>query len=630
MIRTVDGDLVSVAASRREPPPEWAVLQRQLIDAVNEAAPLHIGKYTEPGGVPYYADDVDDLYEMFYNWGLFYALGGGEQLLTWALQEYNAITRFCDDGIVSRRHPRFGQQLHNEYYNDTEWHHQSEGNMLFYDLGVASPAISENVRRARRFAAMFTGEDSQAPNYDRRRRILRSPVTTSRGPRLQADRHLAKMLLTGRDWEKERFYGVRASLHPHVEELDLDWDRDPERRPEIVRLAGEVVLGSDVPQNMAATALVTNAYLYTGEEKYRQWVLDYVEAWMERVRKNGGIMPDNVGPTGVIGENRGGQWWGGYYGWNSRFSPRIMLNGTIVGAECALLLSGDYGCLEVLRSQLRLMFDNAVSDDDGQLLLPHRYGPEGWHHFQRFRIVDAAHLWHASMDRRDCELIERLREGDRQGDWNRLDSFGEKNNREGDSEYSRFQYYDGRNPEWPVQVMRGELRYVRETAGAIRADSRDVETIVEENLNPPNPVVTKGLTQMTTGSPHSIYNGGLLRATVRHFDADARRPGLPADVAAFVDLLEAERVGIQLVNTGAADRNLVLQAGAFGEHRFTDLTCGEAEGGRRLAVNSRHLGVRLPPGTGIRLEIGLRRFANRPGYAFPWHGGRIPVPFQQP
>ena len=453
-------------------------------------------------------------------------------------------------------------------------------------------------------------------------------MTTSRGPRLQADRHLAKTLLTARDWEKERFYGIRASLHPHVEELDLDWDRDPQRRAEIVRLVGEVVLDGDVPQNMAATALVTNAYLYTGDEKYRQWVLGYVEAWIERMRKNRGIMPDNVGPTGEIGENRGGQWWGGYYGWNSRFSPRIMLNGTIVGAECALLLSGDYGYLDVLRSQLRLLFDNAVSDGDGQLLLPHRYGPDGWYHFQRFRIVDAAHLWHASMDRRDYELIERLRAGDRQGDWNRLDSFGEKNNREGDSEYSRFQYYDGRNPEWPVQVMRGELRYVQETAAAIRADSRDVETIIEENRNPPNPVVTKGLTQMTTGSPHSIYNGGLLRSTVRHFDADARRPGLPEDVAAFVDLLEAERVGLQLVNTGAANRNLVLQAGAFGEHRFTDLTRGDAEAGRSLAVNSRHLGVRLPPETGIRLEIGLRRFANRPGYAFPWHGNRIPVPFQ--
>ena len=149
MIRTVDGGMVSVTASRKGPAPEWAVLQRRLIDAVNEAAPLHIEKYTEPGGVPYYADDVDDLYEMFYNWGLFYALGGREELLTLALQEYNAVTRFCDDGIASRRHPQFGQQLHNEYYNDTEWHHQSEGNMLFYDFGVASPAISENVRRAR-------------------------------------------------------------------------------------------------------------------------------------------------------------------------------------------------------------------------------------------------------------------------------------------------------------------------------------------------------------------------------------------------------------------------------------------------------------------------------------------------
>ena len=55
------------------------------------------------------------------------------------------------------------------------------------------------------------------------------------------------------------------------------------------------MLNSDSANNLAATALVTNAYLYTGEEKYRRWVLDYVEVWLERIRANGGIIPDNVG-----------------------------------------------------------------------------------------------------------------------------------------------------------------------------------------------------------------------------------------------------------------------------------------------------------------------------------------------
>jgi hypothetical protein len=27
------------------------------------------------------------------------------------------------------------------------------------------------------------------------------------------------------------------------------------------------------------------------------------------------------------------------------------------------------------------------------------------------------------------------------------------------------------------------------------------------------------------------------------------------------------------------------------------------------------------------VEAGLKRFAHAPSYAFPWHGGGIPVPF---
>lgn len=39
------------------------------------------------------------------------------------------------------------------------------------------------------------------------------------------------------------------------------------------------------------------------------------------------------------------------------------------------------------------------------------------------------------------------------------------------------------------------------------------------------------------GSPHTVYNGGLCRATARYFDARAKRPGLPPGCAALVDSL---------------------------------------------------------------------------------------------
>ena len=67
---------------------------------------------------------------------------------------------------------------------------------------------------------------------------------------------------------------------------------------------------------IAATALVANAYLFTGEGKYADWVKDYVGAWLDRTRQNGGITPDNIGLSGKAGEYQNGKWWGGQYGWH--------------------------------------------------------------------------------------------------------------------------------------------------------------------------------------------------------------------------------------------------------------------------------------------------------------------------
>ena len=146
------------------------------------------------------------------------------------------------------------------------------------------------------------------------------------------------------------------------------------------------------------------------------------------------------------------------------------------------------------------------------------------------------------------------------------------------------------------------------------------------------------------GTPQTLYNGGILRATVRYFDTDLQRPGLPPDVAALVDSLGAEYVGVQLVNTSPDEaRCLIVQAGAFGEHSFTDVMFEEvniayeglnpnqrARADRSTVktaerVNGKHFAVNLPPLTSIRLECGLKRFCNDPSYAFPWHGDEVPV-----
>ena len=633
---TVPG-LVEVKATQVSPPPRWALLEHQLMKLMEESVPPMVDKYAEKGGAFYYADHVDDIYEMAYNWSLFYAMGAGRQVLDLALQQWHATTRFFADDIVSRIHPNFRAQIRNEYFNlatpgGSEWYHKGEANMAFYHFGLVDPTISENVRRARRFAALYMDEDPDAPNYDPQHNIFRSPIQSSVGPLRHANVEDALGWLHGGG--NNHYYGVRATLYPLLKDLEPEWHEKPERRDQILKLFDEVVLKGDIPNSLGATALITNAYLYTGEDKYKQWVLNYTEGWLERMRRNDGIMPDNVGPTGQIGENRQGQWWGGLYGWNSFVGNYIMFCSLTIAAECALLLSGDFGYLELLRSQIRILMDNAITREDGQLLLPARYGPDGWEYamenfdrekgrFVPFRMQELAHLYHASLASEDYDLIARIRETDKERDWNHVPVLGEKSY--GDTELARFQYYDGKNPDWPEKILQAEYQNAQTAFESIQNETRDAHALIADNDGPPAPVYTKGLTQVMMGAPQSVYTGGLLRATVRYFDSDRGRPGLPRDVVALVDKLEAEGAGVHLVNLNASEtRNLIVQAGAFAEHQFVELTYGD----RTVPVESKYFAVQLPPAASIRLDVGMRRFAHRPTYAFPWHGGEIPVPYQ--
>ncbi|MFW5744928.1 MAG: hypothetical protein ACOC2D_16765, partial [Spirochaetota bacterium] len=95
------------------------------------------------------------------------------------------------------------------------------------------------------------------------------------------------------------------------------------------------------------------------------------------------------------------------------------------------------------------------------------------------------------------------------------------------------------------------------------------------------------------------------------FDADRRRPGLPADVSALVTSLDAESVDFTLVNTSPVNRHsLVVQAGAFGEHAFTSVD------GRDIGVEP-HIGVDLPPGRSISVHAGMKRYCASPSYRTP-------------
>ena len=81
------------------------------------------------------------------------------------------------------------------------------------------------------------------------------------------------------------------------------------------------------------------------------------------------------------------------------------------------------------------------------------------------RLYELAHLYHASMAQEDYDMILQVRDGDVRRDWNQ-EKIG-PSRAEWDSEYSRFQYYDGKNPDWPEKAL--QVQYV-ETRYAVLVD----------------------------------------------------------------------------------------------------------------------------------------------------------------
>lgn len=626
-------------------PPVWAVLQRRLFAVMDAAVHPFLAKYTRPDGRLIWRDALpsrdgaDDFYESFYNWPLLYLLGGGDHLLSLAAQQWEAITaQLTDLGLVYKGYERGYDQFH-----------QGESYLAFYFLCLADPSNPLYVERARRFAGFYLGEDPEAPNYDPERRLIRAPHNGSGGPRWGfADGDPAYRWSAGM-----ARYGLPYHDLPDI--ADFDDLKDPE----LARRMGEAMaarLGrGDVPANLAVTSLATNAFCLTGEEKYRAWTLEYTGAWIERARANGGLLPDNVGLSGEVGEYIDGKWYGGLYGWTWPHGFYNIGMAAIVAAANACLLTGDTSYLDLPRGHIERLMELGVVRDPaaepmslrehwigplaaagaGQALFlaPYRYGDHGWFDYQPLTAVFPAAVWSLAQAPADWARLERLRAAGGY-DWRRVVAFRGKEDCGHEEPWLRF--LAGDNPDYPAAILGASCGQVGRRLEQIRQDTADLTQVHIHHWQQLNPVTTEALIQLTLGAPSPIYNGGLLLAPLRYFDAGRRRPGLPRDVAALVERVAPDGVTVQLVNLSPFEGHLlVVQAGALREHRFTRVRHEERTSdypgavgsyaaepvraeARELAVGGSHLAVELPPGTRVRLELGMERLVRPPTYAPPW------------
>ncbi len=297
-------------------PPTWALLERQVIDTSAAACEEFYARYFDERG--YFEcverwggdDGADDAIENCNDWPLLYVLGGPEKIRTlyekaWEghLRQYTAAKTkdvpFAREGMYYKEFPVM-----------FDWLHNGEGLAMFNQMPFASPTESRLGDRVRRYAGFYMNEDAGAPNYDPQHKIVRSMFNGSRGPLLRK--------ATAVDWagdpiDIENRFSPRHGERSYAEML--------------AHFKDYTDIVGDLPQNLRTTNLALNAYALTGESKYQDWLLEYVNAWKRRAAENGNILPSNVGLDGKIGSSAGGKWYGGVYGWG--FSVKVPQTGEL-------------------------------------------------------------------------------------------------------------------------------------------------------------------------------------------------------------------------------------------------------------------------------------------------------------
>lgn len=587
-------------------PPEWALLERELLRANSAACDRFADRYLDSRGYLLHTprwgtlDGPDDAIETFWNWTLLHALGGSDSLLDHYRRAQEGHWR--QYGELRTRLTKLAENgaYYKEFITQSDWFHTGEGMRAFFFLGLSQPEDPLYRSRMKRFAGLYMNEDPEAPNYDPDRKIIRSIWNGAKGPMLTR--------ATVYDWVGDPVPGRFHLLHNaagRAQTLDLEkwYPRMLAHCTEYLDSAGDNFL------NLAATNLALNAFLLTGEQKYRTWLLDYVDAWKRRAAECGGNIPSNIGLDGKPGGEHNGQWWKGTYGWNftifdgeleKTVHRNYLTAGTWPGFGNALLLSGDQSYTATLRRQM----DNIFAQKkvvDGKILIPRMYGdprgykfngPPQWYQFEENmhgpRLVEI-YLW--SMDRKDLERVEKE-------PW--------------------IDYLEGRDPQYPVQALRKDLDAVRRKVEMIRTDSTTADTRLADYLLDLNPAATDALTNLTLGG---YFAGRIwtLHSRFRYFDPVSRRAGLPDSVAALVEHLSADSATVTLVNVDPVEaREVIVQGGGYAEHAIVSVSAG----GAAVPVGSSQLHVRLEPGCGARLELRMSRYSNTPSLRMPWDRAR--------
>ncbi|MEO1997004.1 MAG: hypothetical protein ABGZ17_17185, partial [Planctomycetaceae bacterium] len=447
-------------------PPNWALLERALIAENSRACREFYDRYFDERGwlkcVERWGGDdgPDDAIENVADWPILHALGASDSVLrmyrhAWEghLKQYTAARTvavpFARDGMYYKEFPVM-----------FDWMHNGEALRVFNLRGLSDPYDVALVRRARRYAGFYMNEDPQAPNYDPKHKIIRSMFNGSRGPLMRK--------ATGLDWAGDPIE-VEGRFHlGHGERTYAEMVAHFKDYNDIV---------GDHPQNLGATTLAVNAYMLTQDIKYKDWLLEYVDAWLQRMQDNGGIIPTNIGLDGTIGGSADGKWYGSVYGWG--FSVKVPQTGALahrnrvgralLGFGNAYLLTGDRRYIDAWTQMIDLV-NSHKKNINGQPAYPRMYGDDGWYAYAATPWSEGAldcYFW-------TCDPRDRRRVGS--NNW--------------------LEFLDGRNADYPERALKSDFETIRHKIAGMRADSTTPDTRLADDPMKFNPATVGTLRQL--------------------------------------------------------------------------------------------------------------------------------------
>ena len=206
-------------------------------------------------------DGPDDAAENGLNWTVLYALGAPPVILElWKRGYEGHLKQYTEAKTVEVPMAREGM-----YYRDFsvmfDFFHHTESLSAFTLSGLADPFDAKYAERTKRFAAMYMGDDPEAPNYDKERKLIRSIFTGSRGPMLRK--------ATGLDWAGDPLTyadGTPTDIEEMVREgrgglALLHGEHSYQQMIEHFEEYNDVA--GDSPLNLCATSQTFNAFCLT-------------------------------------------------------------------------------------------------------------------------------------------------------------------------------------------------------------------------------------------------------------------------------------------------------------------------------------------------------------------------------